>query len=358
MYNQRRWKTISEIKEDSEIAPSPGRVRPTQLITSNSPGAIVQAKEDSVLIMGINFWGHRREYIKKHHLYLQKITKKNHFRMPHSTETSSRTIACTSFPRWGFCKYCPWLQFHKEYPRTEDGFFCRDHPRASLLPARLAIVCKKGHLDDFPWVEWAHSNSKNPVPICDNPKIKWAGGKQSSSISNYLLVCETCDAKNSMYGALAKEGIELYDAQKKQFYTYSCTGEIPWLQKQEQCKKTLKDGQQDNESTETAIGIVARAQSLHYPKTIKGIIIPELAHPIVKYLQSDECKIKINAWREADIDNDETIAGLILKGNADFLSQEFTKEDILDLYGFSPIVCTSTPNTMSLIVELPTNTAS
>ena len=47
------------------------------------------------------------------------------------------------------------------------------------------------------------------------------------------------------------------------------------------------------------------------------------------------------------------------KGNSvDILTHLHVKEDILDLYGFSPIVCTSTPNTMSLIVELPTNTAS
>ena len=74
---------MSKKEESPEIAPSPGKVRPNQLITTHGPGSLVQTENDSVLVMGIDFWGHKDEYITKNHLYLQKITKKDHFKMPH-----------------------------------------------------------------------------------------------------------------------------------------------------------------------------------------------------------------------------------------------------------------------------------
>ena len=186
-------------------------------------------------------------------------------------------------------------------------------------------------MDDFPWVKWTHSNKKKPMPVCKkDPKIKWTGGRQTDSISNFKLVCE-CGAENSLFGAQDSNGIELYDAEKDEFYTYSCTGELPWLQKQEQCTKTLKDRTQDKDSTEVPIGVIARATSLHYSKTIRGIIIPQLAHPIVKYLQTEEFETKVKSYREIDENiSDEKIAELILKSNTDFQIAGYTKEQIVE----------------------------
>ena len=323
-------------EEEEKYIPSPGKIRPNQLITTFGPGSIVQTEHDSVLVMGIDFWFNRSEYIQKNHLYLEKITKKDHFRMPKKPAGKSNavTIGCTSFPKWGFCKLagCKRLQPHKEFATSDDGFFCEKHQKyGELLPARLVVTCKQGHLDEFPWVKWAHSNPDNPVPVCGDPKLKWKGGTYSSSLSSYKIECETCGAINSLRNATKRdEGIQLYDAEKDSFYQYSCTGQLPWLKQEEKCRKVKDKGGQDNEKTETAFGIIARASSLYYSKVIRGIIIPELAHPIVKYLQTKECKDKIDAWRDAEIDDNEKIAGLILKSNEDFKIRGYTKELIFE----------------------------
>ncbi len=279
-----------ELKKDSEIAPSPGKVRPTQLITTHGPGSFVQTENDSVMVMAIDFWAHKSEYIPKHHIYLQKITKKNHFKMPYVKESPYRSIACISFPRWGYCSYtkCQWLQFHKDAPYSERGFFCKDHPKSPLLPARLVTVCKRGHIDDFPWVQWAHSKSSDPRPVCEDPKIRWTGGRQNSSISNFRLECQ-CGASNSMGKAMSHDGIELYQEEngKGEFKTHPCSGEYPWLEKKETCKK-ITNNEHDKSSTEIPFGIIVRSTSLYYSKIIRGIIIPQLAHPIIKYLQSEK----------------------------------------------------------------------
>jgi len=322
------------MSDDSEekYIPSPGKIRPNQIITTFGPGAIVQTEHDSVLVMGIDFWANRDKYIKKNHMYLEKITKKDHFRMPNREKSSHRTIGCISFPQWGFCKICKWLQPHKEYATSEDGFFCKNHSKyGELLPARLVVVCKQGHLGEFPWVRWAHSNRDNPVPICNEPKLKWKGGTYSSSLSSYKIECE-CGAVNSLRDSTNREeGIELYDEDKDEFNTYQCKGQLPWLKQEEPCKLVLKDGTQDNEKTEIAFGMIARASSLYYSKVIRGIIIPELAHPIIKYLQTTEYETKVKSYREIDetID-DERIAELILKSNKEFQVKSYTKEKILD----------------------------
>lgn len=317
---------MSEDLEERYI-PSPGKIRPNQIITTFGPGSIVQTEHDSILVMGIDFWSNRDKYIQKNHMYLEKITKKGHFRMPRQEKNTNRTIGCISFPRWGFCKICKWLQPHKAFATSDDGFFCKTHSKfGELLPARLVVVCKQGHMDEFPWVKWAHSNNDNPVPICKEPKLKWRGGTHSSSLSSYKIECE-CGAINSLRGATNRdEGIKLYDEEKDDFYVHSCTGQLPWLKQEEDCKAVTTDGIQEN--TEIAFGMIARASSLYYSKVIRGIIIPELAHPIVKYLQTEKCKDKIEAWRDADIDDDKKIAELILKSNKDLQMKSYTKENV------------------------------
>ena len=114
-------------EEEEKYIPSPGKIRPNQLITTFGPGSIVQTEHDSVLVMGTDFWFNRSEYIQKNHLYLEKITKKDHFRMPKKPagKNNAVTIGCTSFPKWGFCKLagCKRLQPHKEFATSDDGFF-------------------------------------------------------------------------------------------------------------------------------------------------------------------------------------------------------------------------------------------
>ena len=48
-------------EEKSAIAPSPGKLRPNQMITTFGPGSLMQTENDSVLIMGIDFWAHKKE---------------------------------------------------------------------------------------------------------------------------------------------------------------------------------------------------------------------------------------------------------------------------------------------------------
>ena len=322
-----------EKKEQSEWQPSPGSTRPTQLITTHGPGSFVQTENDSVMVLGIDFWSHKEEYRKKYHLYMQNITKKDYFLMPSTSEPSSRSIPCISFPTWGYCRYCKWLQLHKDVPGSDKGFVCTAHPSQPLLPARLVTVCKRGHIDDFPWIEWAHSSTGKDKdghpqarPICESPKVFWKGGKNSSSIAGWFVECE-CGARNYMGAALDTAGIQLYG--DNGFYTLGCSGKSPWLDKQEVCKK-IKPDDDDENSTELPIGILGRSTSLYYSKILRGIIIPQLAHPIIKYLQSENFAIKNEEWVLDGLTNEEK-AQKILRSHEEFREiKKYTIQDITE----------------------------
>ena len=310
--------------------PSPGKLRTSQLITTFGPGSICPTEHDSVLVMGTNFWWHKNKFTVKSHLYLQKITGKTHFRMPVKKDRE-QSIVCMSFPKWGFCNNCKWLQYHKDCPPGEKGFRCNSCPEkfGELLPARLVTVCKQGHLDEFPWIKWAHSNEKNPVAECDNPKLYWRGGTSTSSLSNYVINCKSCGASNSLSKSQDRdEGIRLWDSKNNTWYAHACTGQLPWLQQEEPCKRVLKNGTKHGTETEIAFGITPRASSLYYSKVIRGIIIPSLAHPIVRYLSSDAGVERIATGRDYD-KTDEEIAQNMSDKVPDFKIRSYTKELVL-----------------------------
>jgi hypothetical protein len=324
-----RKKKMSKTPADS-YKPSPGKLRASQLITTFGPGSLVQTEHDSVLIMGTNFWWHKNKFTVKSHIHLQKITGKTHFRMPVKKDRE-QSIVCMSFPKWGVCKSCKWLQPHLDSPPGEKGFRCKSCSEkfGELLPARLVLTCNQGHLDEFPWVEWAHSNKFKPVPKCkENPKLKWKGGQSASSLSNYRVECE-CGASNSLSDSQNREeGIQLWDEETNTFVNHKCSGQLPWLQQQEPCRRVLKDGTKHPTETEIAFGITPRASSMYYSKVIRGIIIPSLAHPIVRYLTSPKGQERIDAGRDYD-KSDEQIAENLAEKIEEFKIKSYTKEDIL-----------------------------
>ena len=74
-----------------------------------------------------------------------------------------------------------------------------------MVPVRFVVVCENGHVDEFPWIEWAHSRPGQPldqVKICDQPilRLNYSG---KAGLMGLLVKCENerCTAKvRSMMG--------------------------------------------------------------------------------------------------------------------------------------------------------------
>lgn len=316
---------MSETTDNDKFFVKPGKIRPSQLISTFGPGAIINTEKDSVIVKGIDFWANRDNYIKRNHLYLQKITKKSKFLMPYVSDSNKISIACKSFPQWGYCSLasCNILQRHKESPEKDDdkgAFFCKKHSSIPLLPARLVMVCKQGHVDEFPWVEWAHGNKFEPKEICEDVELTWTGGRNSTSLSNFRVTCK-CSATNNMSNATNHDGIIIYypDGSSSQI---KCGGKMPWLDSEEPC--VLNNG-----NTEIPRGVLARSTSMYYSKLIRGLVIPKLAHPIIKYLESDDY-VAINRLPMFKALPAEGKAQQILEANPEWIERNYSVETIVE----------------------------
>lgn len=163
--------------------------------------------------------------------------------------------------------------------------------RLKLVPSRFVVACERGHIDDFPWVEWAHMGKP-----CSTPDLIIRTGGSSSGLVGIRVICKSCGAQNNMAGAFSND-------------THSkCSGNMPWVGKYEQCDsipRTLQRG----------------ASNTYFPLVINSIVIPSYSDGICKEIRETA------AWRFL-IDggvSDDAMVELVVKTIADRLGYDTTE---------------------------------
>lgn len=255
---------------------NPGTLRPSQVITSFGPGSIAQMAHDSVLVMGFDRWIQSSKHYKRlNHPYLEELLGKDHFRMPLSTDGPG-TITCRSFPSWGVCSNinCRRLQRHENEPPPGKRVFSCVDCQADLHPAAFVLVCGRGHMDEFPWVEWAHSNAKHGM--CDSPRLQFRAWGRSLGNSDYYVRCITCGALRSCGKATSTAELENIVG--------GCSGRRPWLGDAEECSAS---GGQDG-----VRGTSIRATSLYYPSVVTALSIPEWSDPVQRTIGENMSEVR------------------------------------------------------------------
>ncbi len=258
-----------EFKNYSE---SPGSLRGSQLTTTFGPGSIVQMEHDSVLVMGIDTWSKREEdYERLHHPYLEQLLAKSYFKMPRQV-SKHRVISCKSLPLWGVCSNptCSRLQKHRAAPPNGKKMFsCRDC-KSEIYAAKFAAICSNGHLDEFPWWEWAHSRASEDHTSCtrDSHLVFRARGR-GPGLSDYIVTCLDCKSSRSCAGATSRESLK--------DIVPGCNGAMPWLGRRASVACT------DGHGRPTPVyGIQIRSTSMYYPVTVSALYVPEWLHPVQK----------------------------------------------------------------------------
>lgn len=250
---------------------SPGSLRASQIITMSGPGSIVQMEHDSILVMSIDLWSRQDDSYKiLSHPYLEQLLKKDHFRMPLQID-KHRVISCRSFPLWSVCSNpaCGRLQKHKAAPpKGKKWFSCKECDQ-ELYAAKFVAVCSNGHIDEFPWEEWAHSKTSEGRICKRDPHLRFMARGKSPGLADYYVTCMNCKASRSCAGATSANGL-------KDIIT-RCSGSIPWMGKgiTENCTDGHGNAMQMR-------GIQIRSTSMYYPVTITALHLPEWLHPIQK----------------------------------------------------------------------------
>jgi len=137
-----------------------------------------------------------------------------------------------------------------------------------MIPVRFVVACENGHIDDFPWVEWAHSRLGQPLntaKICDNPmlRLNYTG---RAGLMGLLVMCENCDAKaRSLMGSAGPNSLK----------GYRCSGKRPWLG---------PHGEQECNSASPSRMLQRGATNLYFSKIASSILIPPFSDPLRKII--------------------------------------------------------------------------
>ena len=220
-----------------------GDVRPSQLLWTYGPGALVDLPNLSVITMGLDRWDESRCLPIDEGRLLSAVQRVlghqvERLRMPpfkaddnvdRFSAEARIGVPVRPFPRWLRCVRCGTLaEFDsglfeiKENPyRPEDTRFvhkvCDKGSNSDAVPARFLLACRNGHLDDFPWRWFVHQGSS----ACKGT-LRFFEQGASLQTENLWVKCDGCNASRSLVHAFGREGAENLPA---------CRGRHPHLNK-------------------------------------------------------------------------------------------------------------------------------
>jgi len=224
-----------------------GSARPSSLLYTYGPGAIMDLPGFSVMPAGLDDWEpiwKRREFIPtiveprllnvvRLHLGPQVDSLRPFPWQPKkgamSKEGSDLGIPARVFPQWLRCTGCDYLgplpcfsytnthpflpdlaQFtHESCPgrgRNRAGSTGRKR-QSPAVPAQHLLTCTNGHLDEFPYTLWVHRGGK--CPKAELPDLKMRDANVGQSVGS-AISCASCGATRGMaeaQGAIGRDKI-------------------------------------------------------------------------------------------------------------------------------------------------------
>lgn len=215
------------------MAKSIGDVRPSQVITSFGPGAIVDLQTLSIIVAGIDNWRVEEESaIYEPRLQTALGVSRFFPALPSDSKRNWRgTVPAHLFPRYQVCPQCQTLsQIGEGYavydPRFQEVLCttpgCRGrgaHKRAATMPAPFIVACPSGHIDDFPWRRFLHGINDD----CTK-RMRLYSAARTGTVMDIMISCD-CEKQMNVGSAFGEGGSAVLG---------SCTRSRPWLGKNAQ----------------------------------------------------------------------------------------------------------------------------
>lgn len=222
------------------------------------------------------------------------------------------------FPTWFVCPRCN--RMTKGNLNLNGVLRCQheDCKRQKLQPVRFAALCDFGHLQDFPWLEWAHRGDSFQ-PECANFLRFEAGG--SGSLDDIRIRCERCPTKpRALHGVMSGDlqsternpngwsGLSRFlraksDDSDSGEAPYLCQGHRPWLGNvlAQACLRPLR-------------AVLINATNVHYADVRSAIYIPPQFRPsasdLAKLLDQSTYRSMIRMCRQVEMGIPEIVLKL------------------------------------------------
>ena len=281
-----------------------GTVRPSQLLWTYGPGALIDLPNLSVITMGLDRWETNRCSPVEESRLLEAVRailgpQVQRLRMPPVvTEENANPftaegkvgIPVRPFPRWLRCVRCGLLAevdsglfSLKENPyRPDQTHFlhtsCEKGAHSDAVPARFLLACRNGHLDDFPWHWFVHG-----CPSTCKGTLRFFERGASLQTENLWVKCDACGAARSLVHAFGAEAQNSLPA---------CRGRHPHLD--------MYDDDCDAEARTVLLG----ATNSWFPITVSVLAIPHAGDTVTQLVE--------DGWEDLkDVESEEELRGLL-----------------------------------------------
>lgn len=273
-----------------------GEVRPSQLLWTYGPGALIDLPSLSVVTLGIDQWEKDRcQPIPEPRLLaaVRKILgpqveslrmppfQKSELVDPWSAEANIG-VPVRPFPRWMRCVKCGLLspfdaglfEIKENRFRPERTRFvhkgCRgskgDQPAkdADAVPARFLLACRNGHLDDFPWRYFVHGGNSP----CKGSLRFFESGASLQTENLWV----QCDGDNVHCRGVSRSLAQAFGKAGKENLP-SCRGRHPHID------------HFDEECDEEARAVLLGSTNSWFPITRSALAIPQAENPVGQLIQ-------------------------------------------------------------------------
>lgn len=244
---------------------------------------MIDLVQHAVVVCGLDSWDaslgidsieepRLRDRLAEH--YNLDLENRDYFRRPPDGDdrepSQHQGIRVLEFPAWFVCQGCRRLVHRIDLSDStrRDGrryHECERDKKSVTVPVRFVGACSNGHLQDFPWVEFAHIG----VDRCPAPELTLDEGR-SGDFFEIFVVCESCQSRVQLSTALAKD------------FTISCNGKRPWLPRaheREDCKEDLRL-------------LVRTASNGYFPMVISALSVPDPANELYDEVRQIEQQLK------------------------------------------------------------------
>lgn len=251
-----------------------GQVRPTQLLWTYGPGALIDLPNLSVVTMGLDRWDTQQCPPVDEARLLAAVkrvlgSQVQRLRVPPFTRDENANpltaegkigVPVRPFPRWLRCVKCGLLaefdsglfDISENIYRPELTHFvhknCEKGGKSDAVPARFLLACRAGHLDDFPWHWYVHDG-----PSDCRGTLRFFESGASLQTENLWVKCDSCGKTRSLVHAFGKQAGKHLPA---------CRGRHPHL------------NSYDKKCKESPRAVLLGATNSWFPVTLSVLAIP------------------------------------------------------------------------------------
>lgn len=252
-----------------QAAPRPdGQVRQSQVVTTFGPGSMMDLVDHAVLVSGLDFWSYDSRRVLGGAVVIQDARLRDAlirkgikdldpdaaFKEPPASDDSQPSPTCgiqaLEFPTWFVCQNpnCRALVRSNGLEMKGGRYIHRcDRERVSeCVPVRFVQACRRGHIEDFRWMEFAHTGGAR----CASPQLRLLE-TETGDFGEIVVAC-ACGKRQKLITATVPEARP------------TCGGHRPWLgpEAKEDCSEQLRL-------------LVRTASNSYFPQVVSALSIPD-----------------------------------------------------------------------------------